>query len=377
MRRFNGSLYGSEPGFPRRTRVHLIIVRCQYGKPLKSVIGFLLVTLILRGMRMNNEKLWITGSIVAVVFLFMAFTSILWWMGLFDFSGTDASAKVVASAIALVGSLVGSLIAIFGVLIKLSMDRRNADLREQAGDRLQIEAERNNTLREEGEDRLKLEAAIQALGLLSTSAGNDVPTTQRAGVLFTLANLKLLDLALTMLNQMLSSGRIDSNSAVWVINRGLESNDERLQREAAELLSRYYDKFLTEKGQSVFPRAIELTWNVKLPILVRQETSLALIKMIVYRPYAKWDKGYLNANVVTLISIWKTETDKGIKHDAGLCLNKILDNYIGEVLIPPSGNLIIDKIRAELKVLDGMEHLASNLILPILQQLQKWGKDLE
>ncbi|MCP4251939.1 MAG: hypothetical protein GY775_00795 [Candidatus Scalindua sp.] len=329
-------------------------------------------------MTMKNDKLWIGGSIVAILAVFVTFISFLWWIGLFNFSGTDASAKVVASALALVGSLVGTLVAIIGVLIKLSMDRRNADLLEQSEKRLLMEAERNSTLRAEGEKRLKLEAAIQAVGLLSTSSGVDVPATQRAGVLFTLANLGLLDLALAMLNEMLFLERIDPNSAIWVINRGLESNDELMQRESAELLNRYYSKFLLDKGASLFPRSLELVWNIELPILAREEASRALLNMISARPYVEWDRGYLNANVVTLISIWQTETNESIKQGVGLCLSKILDIYqAGDQLYPPSGVILIDDVRAGLEVFNGKEYLCSELYRPILQQFQNWNREQE
>lgn len=43
------------------------------------------------------------GIIAGSLVIFAIFTGILWRAGLFDFTGTEASSKVVASTIALVG----------------------------------------------------------------------------------------------------------------------------------------------------------------------------------------------------------------------------------------------------------------------------------
>ncbi len=258
------------------------------------------------------------------------------------------------------------------------MDKRNAELLEQGENRLQIEMEHNSILRAEGERRLKLEAAIQAVNLLSTSAGVDVPQTQRAAVLFTLADLGLLDLTITMLNQMLFTEKIDSNSAIWVINRCLETNNVHLQTEAAELLNKYHYKFLLERGESVFPRLLDLSWNVELPELARQEASRALMSMIVARCYKELNVGFFDANVVTLISIWKTEASKIIKRNVGLFLNEILKVYEqGDTLSPPSGDIMIDEILAELEVGLIAYPPSSSLYGPIIQQAREWVEKLD
>ena len=317
---------------------------------------------------------WIIVTVVSMLIIFVLFTAILWRVGLFNFTGTDASANIVASALALVGVFFTALVTAVGIFLKYSLDQRNADLKEEAEKRqrsldqrnadLKDEAEkrqhsldqRNADLKDEAEKRLKQEAAIQTVQLLSTNSGKDVPETQRAGVLFILANLGLLDLAITVLDQMLAHDRIDAKSAVWVINKALESNDEKIQLEASSILRERYGKFLMKNGQCTFPRCFYLNWNTEMPLLARQEAAEALLKMITARSYRNWDSEIFNTLILTLIAIWKTEPEMRLKNGVGICLEKIIRVYpyppVDIIVYSPSGEEIsVNVLRSELSTL--------------------------
>lgn len=325
-------------------------------------------------MKSDNRWIWITiGSMIVV---FAAFSVLLWQIGLFNFNGTDASAKIVGSSIVLIGGFIGSLVTVVGIFLKHSMDQRNADLRQQAEERLRIESEKNNNLRDEAEKRLKLEAAIQAVKLLSSSSGKEVPISQRAGVLFTLASLGLPELALKMLRQLISSDRIDPCTASWVIDQAFESGKMSLQEAAVMILLDYPEKFLVNRGKCEFPRSILLDWNTELPKIVRQEAAKARLKLIAARPYSDWNDGVLNTHVVGLNSIWETEPDPKIKNGVGLCLEKIIRVYRkGEVLWPQSGAIRIDDLRASLLELVKNTHVNTTFtFFQLSDTFEQWSK---
>lgn len=303
---------------------------------------------------MNRNRIGIFISVTGIVLFFAFFIMLLWIFEYFDFTGPEASAKIIASTIALVGGLIGSLVTIIGIFLKNSIDQRNANLKEDA------------------ERRLKLEAAIQAMKLLSTEAGKDVPLTQRSGVLFTLSQLGLLDLAITMLGQMLPNDRIDANTAAWLINHVFELNLGDLSIEASGLLNEYHDKFLVDEGHYEFPRCMNLKCNTKLPKLARRNSALALLRMVVKRPRKEWRNDSLNAIIATLIFIWKDETDREISDGVGTCLKVMIEIRAGRMLYLPSDEIIVDEVRSELE----KKHFNTTTEFEKISELMKeWCED--
>ena len=301
-----------------------------------------------RPFKMKTSDTWLVGLVTVIVLLFGAVVGALWKLGLFDFTGSDASAKIVASAIALVGGLIAALVSLVGVFLRQSVERRNADLKEQAENRLKIESERNDNLKTEAERRLKLEAAIRAVGMLSTSSGFDAPRTQKGAVLFALADLGQLDLAISLLRQMVVSDKIDMNSAVWLINDVLESGSEICQREATEILRYWPTKLLLANGLSLFPSSVDNIWMPQLSRDVRANIALGRLELIVARGYRDWNRGTLMSHAQTLFEIWKTDEAPNIKDCAGFCLSKMIraDPEIKELIISnyPEGAEAIGKM---------------------------------
>lgn len=288
---------------------------------------------------MNNNHIRIFIGVTGIVLIFAFFIVLLRIFGFFNFTGADASAKLVASTIALVSGLIGSLVTIIGIFLKNSLDQRNANLKEEA------------------EGRLKLEAGLQAIKLLSPGSGTVVSLTQRAGVLFTLAHLKQSDLAITMLGQMLPKGSIDAKTAAWLINHVLESYLKDLKNrslkglsiEATRLLDENYDKFLVAKGYYEFPRCMNLNWNTELPKFAKRNAALALLRMTVNRRCTKWNFGAMNLVIASLILKWKNETDDEIRNGVGKNLKIIIELRAGYTLHLPSGKMNVNEVIFELE----------------------------
>jgi hypothetical protein len=303
---------------------------------------------------MNKNHIRISIGVTGIVLFFALVIVFLINFGFFDFTGDMASAKIVASTIILVSGLIGSFVTIIGIILKNSIDQRNTNLKEDA------------------ERRYKLEAGIQAIKLLSTGSGTAVPLTQRAGVLFTLAHLKLSDLAITLLNQMLPNGEIDANTAAWLINHVLEfKKPGDLSIEATGVLNDYHDKFLVAKGYYEFPKCLNLKWNMKLPKMARRNAALALLNIVVKRKSKDWNIGAFSAVSTTLISIWKDETNEEIRNGVGNCLEIILKPIAGGTIELESGEIKVNDIIFELKGITFLNTSAE--FVNVYNSIVKWN----
>ena len=136
-----------------------------------------------------------------------------------------------------------------------------------------------------------------------------------------------------------------------------------------------HQKLLLPESDSNFPNCVSLAWKKDLPEMARQSAALALVKMIVARPYHEWLKGSLNTNVATLSFIWQTDDSAMIKNSVGLCLERILRVYPpGSSLHLSSGTLSLDVLRDEVSRLTQVETTINSLFNEPLQQLDEWSK---
>jgi hypothetical protein len=177
--------------------------------------------------RRHTTPRWVWWSALAIAGLYGLFVLLLWQLGLLNFPSTG-NGQAFAAVLALLGGFFGSSLTFIGLLIKHSIDERNAQL-----------AERNQQLAEEAERRLTLDSSIRAVDLLSTADGKPAPPTEQAGALFALAHLEQLPLALTLLNEIWPKGHISTRAATTLIEKGLLAKDEQINRSAADTLARH------------------------------------------------------------------------------------------------------------------------------------------
>jgi hypothetical protein len=291
--------------------------------------------------------------VTLVVLTFGAFVLVLWGVGLFDFTGTDASVKIVSASIALVAGLLSSLVSIIGLIFRYSLDQRNIDIREQA------------------EKRLKLEAAIQALGLLSTSTGSPAPQVQCAGALFTLTSLGRYDLSTALTMELLTSNGIDAFSASLILHRAMESGDQRMQEDAIGVFSYCIDKFLTPNGAVELPDSLS-NWRSDLSEYSRRLGTFTLGKLLIARPLSEWTKPYIRTIVSALSLAWiKEEKDDVLKQDIGAILKNVLKIFpdIMGIINHPSQQIDIDDIRSNVAFAKPVSHS----IVELVDEIDKWA----
>jgi len=313
----------------------------------------------------ENRKNWVIGTIAATIISISAILVFLWQIGLFDFSGSEASAKVVAATIALVGSLLASLFAIFGILLKHSMDMRTAELLEQE------------------QKRLEIETVIGGLRLLSTEDGGEVSDSQRAGAFLALARLGQLDFALILLASMWPQKRVDAHAAVWLINEGLRTKQQDLQDRAAGIMRDNAPLATLENGHYCWPDSLDWKINPDLSVDAREALLQSLVSMVPSRPRDKWDRESL---VGLFVNLYVTigDEDPGVRAGAVRAANAVfveVSRHCDWVALP-SGFAEVKDIKNELvsaieQIDQDPDNDATVIVLEYVQKIEdEWLKKL-
>jgi len=300
----------------------------------------------------------------SIIVLFGGLLAFMGHLGFFTFTGTDPSSKIVAASLALVGAFLGAAVSIVGLVVKYSIDR-------QTESRQEIEAQRAAALQREAEQRLKLEAAVRALQLFSTSAGEPTPAIQREGALFMLANLGQHELTLQLVDELLSKEDVSAGAAVAIINQALLQGTEEQKTRAISVFSGHAARMATPAGAEV-PECL-LNWVPGLPAYVREWAAIALVDVLLSRPVAEWtDKFIFQAySLLAALGIaWVEETDPRLKTNLGAVLHPILAAFPqSHLLCHPRMAIDTDKIRSEVAHLVPDGQATEDL----LQRLLQWA----
>jgi len=267
----------------------------------------------------RRSNVWLAVTLGSVIALCAALLFVMWRLGFFNFSGSDPSSKVVAAALALVGTFIGTVVSIVGTLLKHSID-------QQTERRLQIESERNAALKEDEKKRLKLEVAVRTLQLFSNSAGQLAPDMQRDGALFALSSLGEYELTLLIAESMLVdktlNPKLNPNTFTTLLNDAILQGSDEIKNSAIDLFHRHANKMLIGNGMAI-PRAL-LSWRPELTDYVREWGVAAIARAMLARPVTEWSRD-LHLSVNTLLAV--------------LCLaweeageNQLLRNNVGAIL---------------------------------------------
>jgi hypothetical protein len=257
-------------------------------------------------------------TVGSLVILFGGFTLVMWRLGFFSVTNTDPGSKVIAAALALVGTFAGAVVSIIGVVLKFSID-------QQTESRQAIESARTAALQSEAEQRLKLEAAVQALQLFSTSTGNLSPAIQRDGALFMLMSFAQHDLTLQLVSELLSKGELSAGVAANLIDEALRKGDEDTKGMAISIFHDNAAGMVTALGIEL-PSALA-DWMPGLSDYVREWAVFALGRLVCARPLADWSPKFLfnaYALIAALCLAWIDEKNERIKQDTGAILHQVL-----------------------------------------------------
>lgn len=152
------------------------------------------------------------------------------------------------------------------------------------------------------EKRRRMETLIRAVGLMSTADGRPAPETQQAGALFALASLEQTEFALVLLRDLWPRGRIDAPSAVWLLDRCLESADRSVQDDAAVVLEENAHRLISRQTGGGFekPACLLGAWPKSLSHDARQAILASLLRLPVGRERGDWEASYLADILIAL-----------------------------------------------------------------------------
>src|SRR2546423_3161417 len=331
----------------------------------------------------QRSNLLLTVTVGSILLLFTGLVVIMWRIGFFTFNGTDPSSKVVAAALALVGTFTGTVVSIVGILLKHSIDQqtairqeiesnRNATLQRDAEQRLKLDSERNAVLQNDAEQRLKLEAAVRALQLFSTSTGTPTPMTQRDGALFALDSLGQYELTLLMTDSLLEKGELSPATATALLDHALVRGSREVKVNAISLLNDHAARMITPLGVEMPDSLID--WTPDLPDYVREWAPIAMSKVLMARPVAVWMNQFrysVNAFIAALCMAWQKEQVPRLKINVGVILNEIFKAFPhvgGKILYHSGGEVDVDNILQKVAESTSADTHATEMA----QQLAHW-----
>ncbi len=127
-------------------------------------------------------------ALVAVLALAAGIIATMWKIGFLSFTGSDPSSKVVAAALALVGTFAAAAVTMVGLVLKHAIDEQTLRQHEAESDRAEA--------------------------------------TQRDGALFMLATFDQHELALQLASDLLAKSELSPGTACIIMDRALVRGDE-------------------------------------------------------------------------------------------------------------------------------------------------------
>jgi hypothetical protein len=174
--------------------------------------------------------------------------------------------------------------------------------------------------------------------------------------LFALVTLNQIDLALALLDTLWpkptsdsgGDSGVDSGTAVWVVDKALQSSELRHQMEAATIMFKNKKELLNDF--SIFwPECFYLRWSYEVDPRARNVIFMTLLAVLAETPKEHWKFGSIFEIAGILQNIIKSrKEDKEIRAAAVLVQNCLLKNFAdGDVSKIPSIDTADGKVSVE------------------------------
>lgn len=192
------------------------------------------------GSSKNSSRRWWLFAAVAATF---GGAVLLFWLFGFFREGAEIGSRAFVAVAALVGLLVSETIAVIGVLVRDSMDRRTADLREVELRQAEIAEERNQLLAQADANRNRTDTVLRAVQLIGDPS-QEGSNHRMAGIVAALTALDEVELSLTFVDELWSAGHLGDDAAFAVLRRALADDSEMAQeqRHASAILLKHSDR---------------------------------------------------------------------------------------------------------------------------------------
>ena len=298
--------------------------------------------------KIGTDRFVIIGSL-AVIAVYVVFVLYLWRQEFFEIPEEDAGVEVVAAVVALLGGLFAALLTFAGVLLKHSLDTR-------------------------AEKRLKLDTFVRAAQLLATDTGEETPATQQATALFVLVDLGHLNFALALLGEIWPKQGMSPDAACWLIDKCLQSADQDIQADAANMLLVNANS-LSEVECFSWPRILWRSWPASITGYARLYILQALIRCLMSKSAEKWSSQCLNGFLDQLVRIKEEEDDDDLLRNGATI---ILDTLLSHAMFKDHENPILDTGTLDLgKLREDVHALAPSARLKTYTQFVSTATELQ
>jgi hypothetical protein len=244
------------------------------------------------------------------------------------FSSGPLSEDQTSSVWAFLGVSLGAVVTMIGALLAEQNNRRTQALTREAAQREALAKQQQQKLAEEAEERLGIDSVAKILELVTVEQGY-APRARVAGAIATMVQLRGGSVAVRILGELWKDDGVDSDTAVWLIDRILkESKSDDEVTAAAFLLGQNVSKLVPAPGDSSqdwtnFPPTLERGWPAHLPSDAKNEFIVLAPRVLLVRDIAWW-KGLSTVLPVDLLVAALDDQEYGLA--AAFVLSALLDS---------------------------------------------------
>jgi hypothetical protein len=252
------------------------------------------------------------------------------------FSNGKLSNQQTNSVWAFLGVAFGAVVTLFGALLTEQHNRRTAAITKEAADRSDLATTNQQRLAEEAEKRLEIDTVAKVLQLI-TQNGGYAKRARVAGAIATLVQLQAGPVAVRILGELWKEDAVDSDTAVWLIDRIVERQLGDAQENLADVVSLLVynaGKLVPSPARpdhtwSRWPRSAAFKWPSDLPDDARRQFIEASISLLASRNLEWWARFRGHCGVIEMLTFALDDPIHGER--AGAVLSRVVDLGGGEV----------------------------------------------
>jgi hypothetical protein len=295
---------------------------------------------------------------------------------------------------AFLGVALGAAVTLIGALLAEQHNRRTAALTAEANTREALEKDREDARAKQAEERQHIDTVAKILELITVE--NEYAKPARiAGAIATLMELRRGSVALRILGQLWKDDRVDSDTAVWLIDQVLEATHPPVEggagdpvatdaletsapsvsevNDAIDLLRTNAGKLRPleenrDEGWYLWPSTLRSDdWPTYLSEGSVYGVTLAIVAVLLSRRISFW----VHVGAPVEIGVLQTAFDKGNDETAAIVLGRLVDSGAMETLDLQLEEEVIERVRDVNREVDWSDNLP--WFTTMLDQITDWA----
>ena len=119
--------------------------------------------------------------------------------------------------------------------------------------------------------------------------------------------------SLSLLREMWPKNIIGPHAAIHILDLALESDDEQIQQEAAQILLANSERIAFSTTELPFPQKFNDKWDTEFKFNIRSVMFRSLIGALSTSPIQKWDRSIINEVILGLHAGMEKEPDPPLR----------------------------------------------------------------